>query len=385
MRVVVVGAGFAGVKAALDLSNKAGIEITLISPNANFEYHGALYRSGTGHSPLEVVLPLRDIFQHARNFTFVQDRVTEFDPKTKRVVTETGHVFDYDKLVLAMGNAINYFGLEGMKQHSFSMDTIASTIRLRQELTDLFKRQTRATIAVIGAGASGVELAGELQHFARLVADRYQKKTCHVDVKLIEGADRVLPGLLPAASAKAEKRLRSLGVKLMLSTSVNKCEAGKLCLDSGDIEADLIVWTAGSSPVSFYAERPKLFQLERGRVKVDAYLQPLGMSDVYVLGDNAFTKYSGMAQTALHDAKFLARNILRQKKGRQPVSYRLMHPIYVVPIGPKWAVLQTDKKIISGYRGWLVRRRADLAIYKNFEPYKQALKIWRQGNKLAKF
>ena len=239
---------------------------------------------------------------------------------------------------------------------------------------------------VVGAGASGVELAGELQHFANLVAEKYQKKPCQVEVKLVEGAPRVLPALLPKASAKAEKRLRKLGVKLLLNTKVNSCEPGKLCLEKGELEADLIAWTAGSSPVSFYAEHPKLFELERGRVKVDDFLRVQGQEDIYILGDNAFTKYSGMAQTALHDAKFVAHNLLRLKKGRKPVSYRTRHPIYVIPIGPKWAVLQkTDNKIISGYRGWLVRRRADLEIYRNFEPYKQALKTWRKGNRLAKF
>jgi NADH dehydrogenase len=385
VKIVIVGGGFAGVKTALEVSNKPGIEITLISMSQNFEYHGALYRSGTGHSPLEVVLPLRNIFKRSKNLTFIHDKFIDFDAKTKHVTTETSGSFEYDKLVLAMGNAVNYFGLEGMQQHSMSMDTIASTIRLRHELTDLFKKKSHATIAVVGAGASGVELAGELQHFAHLVAERYQKKACDVEVKLIEGADRVLPALLPKASAKAAKRLRKLGVKLMLKTKVNKCDEGQLCLDSGDIKADLIAWTAGSSPVSFYAERPKVFQLERGRVKVDSYLRPLGLENVYVLGDNAFTKYSGMAQTALHDAKFVARNILREKKGRKPVGYRVFHPIYVIPIGPRWAVLQTPHGIMSGYRGWLVRRRADLEIYKNFEPYKQALKTWRKGNKLAKF
>ncbi len=386
MKIVVVGGGFAGVKTALELANKPGFKITLISQGPNFEYHGALYRAGTGHSPLEVVIPLSDIFKHTHNVELVLDKVVGLDPLKQRVVSEMGEVYGYDKLVLAMGNVVNYFGLKGMDEHSQSMDTIASTIRLRHELARLFRaHHKQASVAVVGAGASGVELAGELQNFAKLIAEREDKPVVKVEVTLVEGAPRVLPMLHEKASAKAEARLRHLGVKLKLNTKVNSCEPGKLCLEGDDLSADLIVWTAGSKAVSFYAEHPDIFELERGRVKVDQYMLAQGQTDIYVLGDNAATPFSGMAQTALHDAKFVARNLLSEKAGKQPVTYRAWHPIYVVPIGPNWAVLQTQKGVISGYRGWLVRRRADLSIFRNFEPYKQALKTWRKGNRLANF
>jgi NADH dehydrogenase FAD-containing subunit len=92
-----------------------------------------------------------------------------------------------------------------------------------------------------------------------------------------------------------------------------------------------------------------------------------------------------MAQTALHDAKFVTRNLIRQRRGRKPVTYRTLHPTYVVPVGSKWAVLQNQKHQWSGRRAWLFRRRADLWIFKNFQPYKQALKTWRRGNRPANF
>lgn len=386
MRIVVAGGGFAGVKTALELANKSGFEITLISERPNFEYHGALYRSGTGRSPLEVVIPLRNILKRAKNVTFAQDKIVGIDTAKKRVVSETGNIYPYEKLVLAMGNVVNYFGIAGMDEMSMSLDTIANTIVLRHRLSDLFRSDKQSvSIAVIGAGPAGVELAGELRHFAELVAQKYKKPAKTVKVILIEGAARVLPTLMSTASDKATARLKKLGVKVMLNTQVNSCQPGKVCIASGDLDTDLVVWTAGSRAVSFYSEHPEIFTMERGRVKVDQYLQAAGHTDIFVLGDNASTPYSGMASTALRDAKFIAVNLLREKRGEPPLWYRAERPMYAVPIGPNWAILQTKRKVISGRRAWLVRRRADLAIYRNFEPYRQAIKTYKKGNKLADF
>ncbi len=386
MKVIVVGSGFGGVKTALELSNKKDIEVTLISQISNFEYHAALYRSGTGKSPLEVVLPLRTIFKRSKNVTIVQDRVVAIDAAKQYLVSETGNTYKYDEVVFAMGNVVNYFGMTDMESSTMTLDTISNTIALRSELVGLYKSSKKeVSVAIIGAGPAGVELAGELQQFSALVANKYKVNEKKVNVTIIEGANRVLPTLDPKASAKAKNRLKKLGVNLKLGTQVNSCLPGKVCISSGDIKADVIVWTAGSKAVSFYSEHPKVFTLERGRVKVDQYLRAVGSENIYVIGDNASTPYSGMAQTALHDALFVAKNIISHSKGHKLEWYRAMRPIYAVPIGPKWAILQTKKKVISGYKAWLARRRADLAIYKNFQPYKQAIKTYKKGNDLANF
>lgn len=385
-RVVIVGGGFGGVKAALQLANKPGFEVILISQGNNFEYHGALYRSATGHSPMEVVIPIKDILKRAHNVTFVLDKVVSLDPKKHVIVSEVGNSYRYDQLILAMGNCINYFGIEGMEQNSFGLNTIAQTIMLRNRMTELFRSGKKTpTIAVVGAGPSGVELAGEIQHFARRISRKYKTPVAHPRVVLIEGADRALPMFNPLLSARAYVQLQKLGVELRLNTKVNTCEEGKVCLSGGDVEADIIIWTAGSRAVDFYANNSKLFELERGRVKVDEFMRAEGHHDIFVIGDNAFTQFSGMAQTALHDAKFVTRNLIRIHKGKEPVEYRTAHPTYVVPIGDKWAVLQNDKHHWSGSRAWLFRRQADLWIFRNFEPYKKAVKTWRKGNSLADF
>lgn len=383
-RVVIVGGGFGGVKTAMELANKRNFEVTLISDTTNFEYHGALYRTATGHSPMEVVVPLRDIFKRAKNVEVILDRIDRINPNAKTLRNSDGHVYEYDSLVLALGNEINYFGLQDMEQKTFCMNTVSHTIALRHELISRFRSGQTTTIAVIGGGPSGVELAGELTNFAARVSDKYHKPMVKPNVLLIEGSDRLLPIFDPVLSARVYKRLKEIGVDIRLNTRVNSCEIGKVCLSTGDIEADVIVWTAGTRLPDFY-QKNDVFEVEKGRIKVDSYLRAHKLKDIFIIGDNAATKYSGMAQTALYDAKYIAHNLIAANKKQKLAKYRPKKPVYVVPVGKNWAVLDSNKHHLSGYRAWIIRRRADLAILRNFEPYKKAIKQWRKGNQLANF
>lgn len=385
IRVVIVGGGFGGVKTALELSNKPGFEVTLISNTTNFEYHGALYRTATGNSPMEVVIPLREIFERSKNVDIVLDSIAHLYPESRAIKSETGTIYEYDALVLALGNEINYFGLEDMESKTFSVNTIRHTMALRHEFITQFKSGKSVSVAVVGGGPSGVELAGEIKNFARKVTHKYGRAYHEPRVMLIEGTDRLLPMFDPKLSAKVEKRLKKLGVDVHLNTKVDACEKSKICLSSGDIATDIIVWTAGSKIPDFYAVNEKCFTLERGRIVVDKFLRVKGQKDIFIIGDNAATKYSGMAQTALYDAKFLARNFVRIRKNIKPLEYQPRKPVYIVPVGDNWAVMQSGRRKVSGYNGWRVRRKADLAILRNFEPYKQALKRWRRGTKQADY
>ncbi len=386
MKIVIVGGGFAGIKTALLLANKPQFDVQLISNNTHFEYHGALYRSAVGHSPLEVVIPLKEIFADAKNVELILDDVTTIDNKKRLLSSSTDHVYPYDKVILALGSTVNYFGIEGLEDHTENLSTISNTIRLRKHLVELFQttRKTPVRIAVIGAGPSGIELVGELQTFANFIAKKYNIKPVQVQPLLVEGSGRILPSLLPKTSEKVTRRLHKLGVEIHLGIKVESCKKNELCLSAGNLGADSIIWSAGSKPVGFYEQNPSVFVLSRNsRVEVDEYLQARTQEDAFVLGDNANTPYSGMAQTALHDAQFLARNLLREVSGKPPKKYRAVRPTYVVTVGNKWAVVQKNKTITSGYRGWLIRRQADLAIFKHFRPYEQAIKTWRQAQRMS--
>ena len=385
-KVVVVGGGFGGVKTALNLANKPGFKVQLISDNTHFEYHGALYRSALGHSPTEVVIPLKDIFEHAKNVELILDSAAIVDAKKKRIASQMGNVYSYDKAVFALGNTVNYFGIHGLEQHTVTMHDIHNTMLLRKSLVDLFSntRSRPVRIAIVGAGPSGVELAGEIPTFAQFVAKKYGIKPVRVKMLLVDSAPRILPQLSEKASVKTTKHLHELGVEIHLNVQVESCTEGNVCMSAGNLGADLIIWTAGSKPVDFYQNNPEVFILGRGgRVVVDEFLHPTRQRDIFVLGDNADTKYSGMAQTALNDANFVAHNLQTEALGKPPKAYRAKRPIYVVTAGPKWAVVQEGRRVTTGYKGWLIRRRADLAIFKNFEPYEQAIKTWRAGQRMS--
>lgn len=385
-KVVVVGGGFGGVKTALELANKPGVAVTLISDNTHFEYHGALYRSAVGHSPMEVVIPLKDIFSNAKNVEIVLDSIAFINDKKHCLASHTGNTYSYDKVVFALGNVANYFGIPGVELNSEAMLTISSTIKLRSKLVELFsKKHTKPVrVAVIGAGASGVELAAEIPHFAQFVAKKYQLPKPRVNVILVDGSDRVLPMLRKDASKKAEKQLKKIGIEIHLNISVESCETGNICMSAGNLGADLIVWTAGSKPSEFYSKHPSVFTLAQNkRVVVDEFLRSAGSRNIFVIGDNADTKYSGMAQTALYNATYVARCILKEINQQPLKPYRNRKPIYVITVGPKWAVAQIGNRVLSSRAGWSVRRQADLAIFRNFQPYKKAIKTWRKADKMS--
>lgn len=387
-KVVVVGGGFGGVKTTLNLMNKPGFEVQLISDNTHFEYHGALYRSAVGYSPMEVVIPLKEIFKEAKNVEVILDSAAVVDPKNQRISSAAGEIYKYDKAVFALGNEVNYYNIPGLEEHAITMHDIPSTIKLRKKLVELFKKPRKHTvrIAIVGAGPSGVELAGEIPSFVRLIAKKYGVAIPKYKIILVDAASRVLPMLNEKASGKTQKQLQSMGVEIHLNIGVESCKPGALYMTAGNLEADLIVWTAGSKPVDFYAKHPEVFTLGKGgRVTVNEYMQVAPYDNLYVIGDNADTRYSGMAQTALHDAKYITHNLLKEQEEKPPALYYEHQPIYVVSAGPKWAVVQQGSSVRSGKQGWYTQRQGDLSIFKNFQPYEQAIKTWRQAHRRSSF
>ncbi len=383
--IVAVGGGFASVKLALELANNPAYDVTLISPHDQLEYHGALYRSATGRSPLEVVLPFREIFA-GTNVTIVNDFVTDLRAQTKEVKSQSGRTYSYDALVLGLGYEIEYYGIRGMREHAESIYTIFDTINLRNVMRDKFiqRQGQNIDIVMVGAGPTGIEVASDIAFFAHVVAQRYAVAPAIPTVTIIDRAPRVLPSLLPDVSALAAARLEELGVKTQLGIEVDHCTAKHISLKDGQvIPADLIVWSAGSRASSFFERYPEIFTLDaRKRVYVNEFMQA-NSPDIYVLGDSASTKYSGMAQTAITDAIQLAENFKRFATQEELLEYTANQPIYVVPIGLAWAVAQVGDKISVADEGWKIRRDADYFVLSNFLPELKAKEHWQAAFQIA--
>lgn len=378
MRVVIVGGGFAGVRTALSLANKKGMEVKLISSQTYFEYHAALYRSATGRSPLEVAIPLRDFFGYAQNIEVLEDVVVGIDVDAKFVTGKGGSRYEYDSLVLAPGNVTEFYGIAGLKDYAYGVKTIHEALRLKRHLHDqLLQAESEKNYVVIGAGATGVELSAELAAYLKKIRNKHKiQKSFTVD--LIEAGPRVLPAMPETFSKTVERRLKKLKIKMLFNMHVKSETIDGIQLPRGPLRSHTVVWTAGVINNPFFSRFPGVIRLGKAdRVEVNEYLQ--AASDIFVLGDSAATPYAGMAQTALHDAKFVADNLLRAAKQKPLLAYRPKRPIYAIPVGSRWAAVLWGNTTIIGRFGWVLRRLADLRLYLTFLPFTKALTAWRYG------
>lgn len=379
MKVVIVGGGFGGVRCALDLVNKPGVEVCLISNKKHFEYHAALYRSATGRSPLEVVIPLSELFDFAKNVEVNKDKIEKIIPEDKFVVGASGSKYRYDTLVLALGSETQYFGIKGLREYSYGVGTVNEALELKRHIHEtLVAGHEERNYVVVGAGPSGVELAAELASYVRKVRKRHNIESAF-SVDLIEANERLLPSLKPRLSKRVTNKLKKMNISIYVKTAVKSETASDLKLPRGKISSQTVVWTAGITINKFFKYNRKHFEFSKNqRVEIDEYLQT--QPNIYVIGDCAETEYSGTAQTAIHDARFVAKDIIKQLCHKKRLPYVSKHPIYAIPVGSRWSAVQWGHFSIFGYPGWILRRLADLRLFVNFLPLRKAISVWRYGN-----
>ena len=374
-RLVIVGGGFAGVRTALDLARRKtpGLKITLISAKPHFEYYPTLYRVVTGRSALQVCIPLFEIFQ-GLNVEFIEDFITRVDLKDRVLVGGIGSPYAYDYLVLAPGAESGYFNIPGLPELSYGFKSIGEALKLREHLhttltppadpaTPPEKRVEAAHFMVIGGGPTGVELAGELMEYAKKLARLHGSDQSMVTVDLIEAAPRLLPTMPADVSGAVFDQLHRRGVNVFLNRTVIKEEVDELFLKDAQIKTKTVIWTAGVKTSRLIGLIDGLELDKRGRVVVNDHLQAKGHSRVYVLGDAASTLYSGLAQTADEDGRYVARVIASDLAGRQSAAYVPHHPIYAIPAGPGWAVVLWGKTRIYGHLAAWLRAAADLRYF----------------------
>lgn len=380
MKVVIVGGGFGGVRAALNLANKPGFSVKLVADKTYFEYHAALYRSATGRSPLEVAIPLADFFGYAKNIEVVEDRIEKIDPGKKKLVGVSGSAYGYDAAIMAVGSVTQFFGIKGLEKYSYGVKSIHEALELKRHIheTTLQGKKGERNYVVVGGGPTGVELAAELKAYVEKVRRRHKVRTDGFTVTLIEAAPHVLPTLPEKFSSKVSARLHRLGVTTFANTKIQAETYDSIKLPGGEIKSHTVIWTAGVANNPLFGTAPELFRLDsRGKVLTDQYLE--ATPGIFVIGDSASTTYSGMAQTALHDANFVTKNLIRQKRNKTPRIYQPKLPVYAIPVGARWSAVLWNRLELYGFSGWALRRLADLRLYLKFLPLGKALITWRYG------
>ncbi|HVX58483.1 MAG TPA: NAD(P)/FAD-dependent oxidoreductase [Candidatus Saccharimonadales bacterium] len=373
-RVLIVGGGFAGVKTALELCKDHRFDVTLLSDDTDLRYYPTLYHTATGGKRANSSIPLETLFE-GKPITLAQGTATKLIRKDKTVTTNKGRAFEYDTLILALGVVTNYFGIPGLAEYSYSIKTQAEAARFKKHLHEQLEDEHRPDLhyVIVGAGPTGIELAGALPSYLKHVMKKHGIKHRAIHIDLIEAAPRLLPRLPKDTSRAVRKRLKKLGVRLYLKSMVQGETADGLTVSGKPIRSHTVVWTAGVTNHPFFKDNGFVLT-GRGKVATDIYLQ--AEPDIYVLGDNANTPYSGMAQTALWDGKFIARNLKRKASGWRLRSYQAKPPITVLPCGPRWAAVVWGHVRLYGWIGWFLREAADMKGFRDLESWKRATKQW---------
>lgn len=373
-RILVVGGGFGGVKAALSLANDDRFAVTLLSDSPELRYYPTLYLTATGGKRANSSIPLSRIFE-ATTVDVIHGEAITLDRHTKTVVTADGRKFDYDFLILALGTITNYFGIPGLHDYCYGIKSQAEVARfknhLHQQLID--NNQPDLNYVVIGAGPTGIELAGALPHYLKRIISNHGLKPRAVHVDIIEAAPRLLPRLPQDTSRAVKKQLKRLGVKLYVGSAVQGESADTLTVNGKPIRSHTVVWTAGVTNHHFFANNGFVIT-ERNKVATDVYMQ--SGSSIFVIGDNADTPFSGMAQTALNDGEYVAKNLKRLASGKTMRSYVAKQPVTIITAGEHWAAVIWGKLRIYGWLGWFLREAADLIGFHDIEPWNLADKQW---------
>jgi NADH:ubiquinone reductase (H+-translocating) len=367
-RVVIVGAGFAGLQAAKSLADEA-VDVVVLDRNNYHAFVPLLYQVGAAQiEATDIVHPIRSIFRGKDNVRFRMMRVDEIH-REQKVVAGDGIEVPYDYLVLAVGSRTNYMDVPGAQEHALPFKTVHHALAIRNWILNRLERasaaQTRAerrgllTFVIVGGGPTGVELAGALAELMRrpLSRDFPDLNLDEARILIVEALDRLLPTFSEKASAYTEKRLRRMGVEVRTGAMVEEVTATEIRLKGGEaIESDAVVWAAGvrGHPL---AEACAFPVTEKGTIPVDPFLRTTMDPDIYAIGDLA---HSGdddgplpmVAQVAIQEGRHAAANILREVAGEpvEPFSYRDMGSMAVVGRGR--AVVEMRGRTLTGVVAW---------------------------------
>jgi NADH dehydrogenase len=377
-RVVIIGGGFAGLHVAMGLK-RAPVQVTLIDRRNFHLFQPLLYQVATGGlSPANIAAPLRDILARQRNCQVLMGDVTNIDVAHRRVQI-TDRVIEYDVLVVAAGATHSYFGHQEWEQYAPGLKTIEDATEMRRRILTAFEAAERTenpehrrrllNFVIVGAGPTGVELAGALAEIARhsLKNDFREIDPAVAQVVLIEAGERVLPVYPHELSAKAEQSLHHLGVTVRTRTAVEEIGIDGVTLRTASgtefLATNTVLWAAGvqASPLAKMLAEATGAPLDRaGRIAVRPDLSIAGHPDVFVIGDMASCMSAegkplpGVAPVAIGQGKYIAKLIKARLAGRSLPDYRYRDLGSLATIGRSAAVADIGKWHFSGFLAWLM-------------------------------
>lgn len=395
--IVIVGAGFGGIRTALELDkkfrNNKKVQITLVDKHSYQLFHPSLYEVATAEEDLtetanlkrSITVPLADIFKNTR-IKLVTGEVLVIDPNKKQISLKKEKL-QFNYLVLALGSTTDYLNIRGAEEHSLPLKSLSDALRVRNAVevtiqshrTDTSKKSLRIIIA--GGGYTGVEFAAELGNELKIIAWKNNYPLHKIEVDILEASDTLIPGLDHRLSKDALIRLKELGIRVQLSTLITRVEDGFLTLNNGEREAfDLLIWTTGVKAKSIPISTPEPKDTKE-RLSTKMCLQLLNHNNIFALGDCACIFNSqgrpvpSTAQNAIHQARYISYAVKETMAGRTPTPYQAQQHGFIVTMGGKWAILKWNNWYIKGFLGYLFRIAADFRYFYSIVGFWMALKI----------
>lgn len=372
-RLVIIGGGFAGLYLAKHLQ-KANLQIVLLDRNNFHAFQPLLYQVATAMlEPEAVASSFRKIFKDQKNFHFRMVGVRRIDPAYKIVTTDAG-CLEYDMLVIATGVRTNFYGMEDIARHAFTMKNVPDAIAIRQRIFDNFEkalmikdedeRNALMNIVIVGGGPTGIEIAGAIGELKKFILPYdYRELDLHrMRIHLVEATDRLLAGMSDKAASLARKGLEKFSVNLLLNTKITAYD-GKTAMtaDGRKLKTRMLVWVAGmTADIPVGLER--IETIGEGRIRVDWYNGVKGYEDIYAIGDVAsvVTKdtpqgHPMLAPVAIQQAKNLAENlsllITCKEEGMKPFRYNDRG--IMATIGRNRAIVEAPGFSFGGWLAWL--------------------------------
>jgi NADH dehydrogenase len=368
-RVVIVGGGFGGIRAAKALGRSGRFQVTVLDRRNHHLFQPLLYQVATASlNPSDIAVPIRQILAHWGDVNVHMESVTGVDLAGRRVLTETdSHAYDY--LVLACGSTHSYFGHDNWEDLAPGLKTVEQALEIRRRILTAFEQAEKAedpalqarllTFVVIGGGPTGVELAGALAELAASIVSReFRSIRSHsTRVILIQGDDRILAQFDKGLSEKAQQALERMGVEVKLGKQAREITAQGVRLDGEFIETSNVLWAAGVKPSPINKSLGVPLD-KQGRVIVGPDLSLPGHPEAFVVGDQAhFATPSGplpgLAPVAMQQGIAAADSIMRDLAGRPRKPFRYLDKGTMAVIGRSFAVTELRGLKYSGLVAWL--------------------------------
>jgi NADH dehydrogenase len=378
-RVIVLGGGFGGLSATQKL-RRAAVEVILIDRRNFHLFQPLMYQVATGSlSPGEIAAPLRGVLSRQKNTRVLLGEVSDIDPTAKKITLVDGATFEYDSLIVATGSQTSYYGNDAWREWAPSLKTVEEATAIRHKILYAFERAERAvshedarawlTFVIVGAGATGMELAGALAEIANetLKNDFRHINPQEARILLMEGGPRVLATFPEDLSARAEKSVAKLGVEVMKGVMVTNIDGQGVTFKRGEVTESLpahtVLWAGGVQTTPFgkkLAERTHAETDKSGRIKVNADLTIPNYPDIFLVGDQAHAvekdgkPLPGVAQVAIQGGAFAAKTIRARVEGkRSPETFHYFNKGDMAVIGRASAVANIFGFHLSGLLAWL--------------------------------